>query len=193
MEGADLAFAGIACQTELIRGGEVSSRELVELYLARIQAIGPRVNAFTEVLAERALTEAEEADRGGEGSLYPAPVALAGQGGRPAALGQPQWRQHGRRLPPCPADDRRRGRRPRDHDDAEGIERPPRTGGVERLLPDRGKAQRRDHDAAHQVGLDQAPRRADRCRDARAAAGLQRELAEQRVEFGLGPAPRAPQ
>ena len=42
MEGADLAFAGIARQAELIRGGEVSSRELVELYLARIEAIGPR-------------------------------------------------------------------------------------------------------------------------------------------------------
>ena len=76
MEGADLAFAGIACQAELIRGGEVSSRELVELYLARIEAIGPRVNAFTEVLAERALTEAEEADRGGEGSLRGVPIAI---------------------------------------------------------------------------------------------------------------------
>ena len=76
MEGADLAFAGIARQAELIRGGEVSSRELVELYLARIEAIGPRVNAFTEVLAERALTEAEEADRGGEGSLRGVPIAI---------------------------------------------------------------------------------------------------------------------
>jgi len=76
VEGADLAFAGIARQAELIRGGEVSSRELVELYLARIQAIGPRVNAFTEVLAERALTEAEEADRGGEGSLRGVPIAI---------------------------------------------------------------------------------------------------------------------
>ena len=76
MEGADLAFAGIARQAELIRGGEVSSRELVELYLARIEAIGPRVTAFTAVLAERALTEAEEADRGGEGSLRGVPIAI---------------------------------------------------------------------------------------------------------------------
>ena len=47
MEGADLAFAGIARQAELIRRGEVSSRELVDLYLARI---GPRVNAFISSL-----------------------------------------------------------------------------------------------------------------------------------------------
>ena len=50
MEGADLAFAGIARQAELIRRGEVSSRELVDLYLARIEAIGPRVNAFISSL-----------------------------------------------------------------------------------------------------------------------------------------------
>ena len=34
------------------------------------------MNAFTEVLAERALTEAEEADRGGEGSLRGVPIAI---------------------------------------------------------------------------------------------------------------------
>ena len=36
MDAADLAFAGIARQAELIAAGEVSSRELVELYLERI-------------------------------------------------------------------------------------------------------------------------------------------------------------
>ena len=36
MEGAELAYAGIARQAELIAAGEISSRELVECYLQRI-------------------------------------------------------------------------------------------------------------------------------------------------------------
>ena len=37
MQRDDLAFAGAVRQAEMIRGGEVSSRELVELYLERIE------------------------------------------------------------------------------------------------------------------------------------------------------------
>ena len=62
MDTEELAYAGPARQAELIRAGEVSSRELVELYLERIERLGPKVNAFTEVLAERALAEADAAD-----------------------------------------------------------------------------------------------------------------------------------
>jgi amidase len=76
VDGTELAFAGIARQAQLIRDGEVSSRELVELYLARIDRLGPRLNAFTEVLVERALAEADEADRGGDGSLRGVPIAI---------------------------------------------------------------------------------------------------------------------
>ena len=50
MEPEELAFAGSARQAELLRAGEVSSRELVELYLERIERLGPKLNAFTEVL-----------------------------------------------------------------------------------------------------------------------------------------------
>ncbi len=63
MDGSDLAFAGIARQAQLIAAGEISSRELTELYLHRIEDIGDELNAFTIVLAERALAEADEADR----------------------------------------------------------------------------------------------------------------------------------
>ena len=42
VDAEDLAFAGIARQAELIRAGEVSSRELVELYLERIERLDPR-------------------------------------------------------------------------------------------------------------------------------------------------------
>jgi Asp-tRNA(Asn)/Glu-tRNA(Gln) amidotransferase A subunit family amidase len=41
MDRGDLAFAGVARQAELVRAGEVSSVELVELYLERIQRLEP--------------------------------------------------------------------------------------------------------------------------------------------------------
>ena len=44
------------------RAGEVSPRELVELYLERIERLDPQLNAFRVVLAERALAEADQAD-----------------------------------------------------------------------------------------------------------------------------------
>ena len=62
MEPEELAFAGVVRQAELIRGGEVSSRELVELYLERIERLEPELNAFRTVLAERALADAQQAD-----------------------------------------------------------------------------------------------------------------------------------
>ena len=80
MEPAELAFAGIARQAELIRAREVSSRELVELYLGRIERIEPRLNAFRIVLAERGRTEADAADHriaaGEQAPLLGVPVAL---------------------------------------------------------------------------------------------------------------------
>jgi amidase len=62
MNVQELAFAGVVRQAELIRSGEVSSRELTELYLARIERIDPQLNAFRTVLRERALADAEQAD-----------------------------------------------------------------------------------------------------------------------------------
>lgn len=62
MQGAELAYAGITRQAELIAAGEISSRELVECYLQRIARHDPSLNAFRVVLAERALLEADQAD-----------------------------------------------------------------------------------------------------------------------------------
>ncbi len=77
---ADLAFAGLARQAEAVRAGEVSPRELVELYLARIERLEPRLNAFRVVRAERALAEAAEAERrrpaDGEAPLLGVPIAV---------------------------------------------------------------------------------------------------------------------
>ena len=63
MPETDVAFAGVARQAELVRAGEVSPRELVELYLERIERLDPQLNAFRVVLAERARAEADEAER----------------------------------------------------------------------------------------------------------------------------------
>ena len=76
----ELAFAGLARQAELVASGEVSSRELTELYLERIARLDPQLNAFRVVLAERALAEADQADgraRGGDRRpLLGVPVAI---------------------------------------------------------------------------------------------------------------------
>src|SRR3954454_8934797 len=77
MDDSDLAFAGAARQAELVRRGEVSSRELVELSLARIEALNPELNAFVAVYPERALAEADAADqRGDDAPLRGVPIAL---------------------------------------------------------------------------------------------------------------------
>jgi len=72
MDRIDLAFAGIARQAELVRAGEVSPRELVELSLERIARIDPQLNAVRVVFAERALAEADQAaGRRGAGDERP--------------------------------------------------------------------------------------------------------------------------
>jgi amidase len=80
MDGADLAFAGLAKQAALVRAGSVSSRELVELYLERIARIDPELNCYRVVLAERALVEADQADSrraaGDERPLLGVPLAI---------------------------------------------------------------------------------------------------------------------
>jgi len=76
----DPVFAGLARQAALIAAGEISSRELVEACLERIERLEPTLNAFRVVLAERALAEAAQADgRRGSGDRRPllgVPVAV---------------------------------------------------------------------------------------------------------------------
>ena len=80
MERDELAFAGVVRQAELIRAGEVLSRELVELYLERIERLDPELNAFRKVMPERALVDAQQADgRHGAGDDRPllgVPIAV---------------------------------------------------------------------------------------------------------------------
>jgi len=64
----------------MVRGREVSPRELVQLYLDRIARLDPQLNAFRMVLGERALLEAEQAEArlraGEERPLLGVPIAV---------------------------------------------------------------------------------------------------------------------
>ncbi len=76
----DLMDAGLAEQSALVAAGEVSSVDLVEAALHRIEIMDGRVHAFRVVRTEAALAEAAEADRriaaGETGPLLGVPVAI---------------------------------------------------------------------------------------------------------------------
>ena len=61
MADADLAFADVAAQAELVRPGQVCARDLAELALARIERLDGRLNAFAAVHRERALEDGQPA------------------------------------------------------------------------------------------------------------------------------------
>jgi amidase len=76
----EIAFAGAAGQAEMVRAGEVSPRELVQLSLDRIARLDPQLNSFRKVFAEKALLEAEQAaarlSAGDRRPLLGVPVAI---------------------------------------------------------------------------------------------------------------------
>lgn len=80
MDATDIAYAGAAEQARMIASGEITAREVVEATLSRIDRVDPAVNAYRVVFAERALTEADQADarvRGGDTRpLLGVPVAV---------------------------------------------------------------------------------------------------------------------
>ncbi|MEU7131952.1 amidase [Streptomyces sp. NPDC046261] len=87
---------GLREQVRALAGRQVSSRELVERSLRRIEATQPTLNAFRLVRAEAALREAEAADRrlaaGGREPLLGVPVAVKDDmdvAGEPTAFGCP--------------------------------------------------------------------------------------------------------
>jgi amidase len=61
----------------LARSGAVSSHELIEAHLARIEQVNPHFNAFTMVLADQARASARRADQGLKmGPLHGVPVTV---------------------------------------------------------------------------------------------------------------------
>src|SRR3989440_1727554 len=78
---ADATLTDLLCRpglelAGLVRGGEVSSRELVEASLARIEELNPRVNAFVHVDAEGALAAADAIAPGDERPFAGVPIAV---------------------------------------------------------------------------------------------------------------------
>jgi Asp-tRNA(Asn)/Glu-tRNA(Gln) amidotransferase A subunit family amidase len=77
----DIAFAPVTQLSAWIASGALTSRRLTEIYLARIAALGPKLECFAMVTPERALAEADAADaltRGGVnlGPLHGIPYGL---------------------------------------------------------------------------------------------------------------------
>jgi amidase len=70
-----LGSAGDAA--EAIAAGQISSRELTEAALRRVEAINPQLNAVVEMRGEEALSEAELADRAGaDGPFHGVPITV---------------------------------------------------------------------------------------------------------------------
>ncbi len=63
MSDDDLAFAPVSTLQRLMTRKSVSSLELTELYLARLEKYGPAYNAVVTLMPERARGEAKRADR----------------------------------------------------------------------------------------------------------------------------------
>jgi amidase len=78
-EENELAFAGPLELARRVREHEIRARELVEIFLARIERLDPRLNAFRETLQDLALTTASQIDAGAMESMGPlagVPVAV---------------------------------------------------------------------------------------------------------------------
>jgi amidase len=73
---SDLMFRPAIELAGMVRSGEVSARELVEISLERIEELNPALNAFVQVDAERALATADAIGPGDERPFAGVPVAI---------------------------------------------------------------------------------------------------------------------
>jgi len=73
---SDLMFRPATELAEMVRSGDVSSRELVESSLERIEEFNPALNAFVEVDAEGALSAADSVRAGDDRPFAGVPVAI---------------------------------------------------------------------------------------------------------------------
>ena len=74
---SDLLFRPITELAELVRSGEVSSRELVEESLARIDEVDGEINAFTFTDPDAALAAADKVASGDERPTLNIPPSIA--------------------------------------------------------------------------------------------------------------------
>src|SRR3954449_2327570 len=73
---ADLLFRPALDLAGLVRAGELTSRELVEASLERIDAINPELNAFVDVFHDEALAAAAAVHPGDERPFAGVPIAV---------------------------------------------------------------------------------------------------------------------
>ena len=71
-----LPFAGPGALADLVRRRELTPRELVELCLARIESIDPKLNAFRVMMAEEALVAADSMSGVEDKPLAGVPIAI---------------------------------------------------------------------------------------------------------------------
>ncbi|MEA2314509.1 MAG: amidase [Solirubrobacteraceae bacterium] len=83
MSDSNLMFNGATELARMVRSGEISARELVQCSLERIEELNPKLNAFVQVDAERALATAEQIGPGDERPFAGVPVAI--KNNRPVA------------------------------------------------------------------------------------------------------------
>src|SRR5262245_18362608 len=81
MRMEELIYASATALAKAIRAKEVSSVEVIEAYLRRIEAVNPKLNAVVQLTAETARAEAQAADaalaRGATiGPLHGVPVTI---------------------------------------------------------------------------------------------------------------------
>jgi amidase len=73
---ADLLFRPVVELAAMVRGGEVSARELVQASLDRIDALDPQLNAFVDVFADEALDAADAIGPGDDRPFAGVPIAI---------------------------------------------------------------------------------------------------------------------
>jgi len=73
---ADLLRRSASTLARMVREGEVSSRELVEASLARIEAVNPALNAYTLLDEDNVLAAADEIHPGDERPFAGVPIAI---------------------------------------------------------------------------------------------------------------------
>jgi amidase len=76
MSEGDLMFRPASELAGMVRSGEISARELVQISLERIDELNPALNAFVEVDSERALSTADEIAPGDERPFAGVPIAI---------------------------------------------------------------------------------------------------------------------
>jgi Asp-tRNA(Asn)/Glu-tRNA(Gln) amidotransferase A subunit family amidase len=73
-DNADIAFASVGQLSAWLASSALTSRRLTEIYLARIDKLGPKLECFATVTHKRALAEADAADALLRGGVYIGPL-----------------------------------------------------------------------------------------------------------------------